>query len=707
MDILRVDRISGTPENVLSLVIYSFFPASHRHFVMIDGTENYQLHAPYTGVMEESDVEYILTGSKSEYLLLPPLIGRNENPADPVFMAQSDTDVMFNPGLFKDIYDTMSLEMDKRRPVYCRIRHGKSQIPNVEMMVKGPYLNSAAILEDFRKYLSGGIDERTLTFTEGDGSSAFSTVYSKTFSKTQVFNNSQDELYCIPVKCQSSVKHTFLTRLDKQKWPMNSVKNLDYLLSEQLYVIPKPDPWSDTGDLRWRLSFSVIEVELARSLSEIQRRCYRVLKALIKFSVNDDLNEDRKFPSYFLKTSMFWLCEGTSETSFTFENLGNKWSELVENLIESLEKKKLPHYFVPSHNLLDDKPQSDINCWKDRLRQIRNRPLDACIKFWSKYVTVDLNGLKWGDKFCEILKKVNGCLKNITDRNQIIMIKTNLEELKCVSTMFLLFSYNLTDYLRLYPLTPIVRREQLCYSDIHPKEQFIWMLYCQTIVNLHKSGTIHPEWWAHLAEVTHHMVRKYEDHVPLKILFSTKTAEKFHLIACSIHTDNNSHMCAKYANYLRAEKEYEAALVLLINLCAKGPNMDCVFNNLTSYVVDISIKLQMALQHDICYSDSFLAYHLLVCCYLHSGSLAEVCFPEGLERPLSHEKLNEKEILSKPCLPGKYCLQGYQYITSGQLVEAFGHFDSISDKNVLDAASPHNIKYKAMLFILARFISLH
>ena len=128
---------------------------------------------------------------------------------------------------------------------------------------------------------------------------------------------------------------------------MKSVTDLDELLTEHVYAVPKPYKNSETGDLRWRLSFSVIEVKLAPSLTEIQRRCYRVLKALIKFNVNEEyLKENEKFSSYYLKTLMFWICEQTFEDSWKIPNLGRHWLTLLENIIESLEKRKLPHYFV-------------------------------------------------------------------------------------------------------------------------------------------------------------------------------------------------------------------------------------------------------------------------------------------------------------------------------------------------------------------------
>ena len=176
---------------------------------------------------------------------------------------------------------------------------------------------------------------------------------------------------------------------------MKSVTDLDELLTEHVYAVPKPYKNSETGDLRWRLSFSVIEVELARSLNDIQRRCYRVLKALIKFNVNGEyLKENENFPSYYLKTLMFWLCEQTFEDSWKIPNLGRHWLTLLDNIMESRKKRKLPHYFVSSYSLLDDRPRRIINIWLEKFKQIRKNPFEAFTEFWKNRILFE--GSTWG-----------------------------------------------------------------------------------------------------------------------------------------------------------------------------------------------------------------------------------------------------------------------------------------------------------------------
>ena len=297
---------------------------------------------------------------------------------------------------------------------------------------------------------------------KGDSSSVFyqHTIEKESKGHDEVYHET-DHVFCIPVpvRCQHAFKHTFLQRLNKHKWPMNAVSDLENLFREHLYIIPKPDPHNKKeGDLRWRLSFSVIEVELARSLTEIHRRCYRVIKAMIKFDVNKGLPEDTdKYPSYYLKTTMFWLIENNPKDSWTIQNLGGQWLTLLDKVIESLEKKHLPHYFVPSHNLLCDKPPSAISCWKERLKQIRQKPLEAFRKFLAKYKIIgSLEDSTMGNALNKVLDKLNNisCLFAETAdclRQQVQKVQNYLYEIKIATdlqTIYFLSSYNLSDLMK-------------------------------------------------------------------------------------------------------------------------------------------------------------------------------------------------------------------------------------------------------------------
>ena len=212
----------------------------------------------------------------------------------------------------------------------------------------------------------------------------------------------------------------------------------------------------------------------------------------------------------------------------------------------------------------------------------------------------------------------------------------------------------------------------------------------------------------------HHIVRKFRDNNPEDHRLSTRAAEQFHLIACSIDPleDLKTGKYVKYANFLYVEKRYKASANLLISVCKKRPQAEyCYFSRLTSEVADTSIKLQMLQQEEVYYSVSSLSYHLLTLSSIKCG----VCIPEEVEctfaglnlcnnqdNRIDHEKFRSN---IRDCGFKKYQL-GYQYITSGQLLEAFYWFASVLDEDIVtNKITPYSLKYAAMLYITARLIS--
>ena len=686
----RIDPVSGLPKDLLSLLVYCFFPASHMYWH--PSTGSHQL-MPHYIVKEARQLKNISTGSLPEYLHLPFKITEIMNVKSRLI---PDTDRMIDTTWFQQCYDTMSLEINEAQPVFCKIKHGMASDTNLETglwpgMLDGLYLSSAKVNYLFRSYQVHHpqykrYDQET-TRTDYDSASMV-------FTSAESWNSDSDTLFCIPVTWNEDYKQNFLRRLKKDKWPINSVAYLGKLLTEAVYAIPKPDPNSKDGDLRWRLSFSVVEVELARSLNDIQRRCYKVLKAMIKHFVNVGLSEHRQFPSYYLKTLMFWLCETTPEESWKIQWLGIQFLKLLDSVIESLEKNELFMYFIPTYNLLKDKDAGSISVWKERLRKIREDPLETFIKFWSAYEVETLRSENWGYCFNKCLIKLNEtCNKTLVTREQQ---KYNEATYTCrwIVAKYLLATYSLNDflnYVKIYPET----NKLISGTKASSVEHLIWMYYNEfsSVGFLPYPEIQIPEnysnYWSYLAEVTHHMVLKYGQNVPDKDLFSKQTSERFHLIACSIQNKVekiNLEKYIKYANFLRGEKQHENAAHLLIfskifQRCFT--NRFSTFSRITSEVLDTCMKLTVAFQEDVSAHDLIFSYHLLETCYKKAGVLAEVCFNE-------HE--------------WRQAMPGFQFIMCEQLQKAFQSFASINDKlpdRTLSSCS-HHIKYAAMFFIVAK-----
>ena len=128
----------------------------------------------------------------------------------------------------------------------------------------------------------------------------------------------------------------------KQKaWP-------EIVFSEiSLFLITKGHPKSPQCKLEWRLSFSLVEVEIMRCLEEYQRKAYLIWKKSMKDS-------KVKVKSYHLKTVLMEVANEDSQQDLNIVQFKNR---LEETLNRCYQERMLPNFFLPSQNLIDDEDQ--------------------------------------------------------------------------------------------------------------------------------------------------------------------------------------------------------------------------------------------------------------------------------------------------------------------------------------------------------------
>ena len=107
----KIDAVSGVPEDFLGLIVYSFFPLSHR----FSNNACFQIRSNYI-VNNRNEVEVFVTGSGPEYLMLPPLLRTLESNGKTTCLLRPDVDMMINNHMLQFLYGTMSVETDKDRP---------------------------------------------------------------------------------------------------------------------------------------------------------------------------------------------------------------------------------------------------------------------------------------------------------------------------------------------------------------------------------------------------------------------------------------------------------------------------------------------------------------------------------------------------------------------------------------------------------------
>ncbi|CAF2390358.1 unnamed protein product [Rotaria sp. Silwood2] len=149
----------------------------------------------------------------------------------------------------------------------------------------------------------------------------------------------------------TSARH-WINRVRISNWPEQNLINSIIKFGCHLVPIPHLLSTSKIQSIEWRLSFSICELLLAKTLSYYQRKCYLIVKALFDVHIKQDLELSKLICSYYLKTILFWLCESIEKEQWTYETLYDRFIEFINYIIVCFEKKRLKHYFIPEMNLI-------------------------------------------------------------------------------------------------------------------------------------------------------------------------------------------------------------------------------------------------------------------------------------------------------------------------------------------------------------------
>src|SRR6218665_74105 len=105
-----------------------------------------------------------------------------------------------------------------------------------------------------------------------------------------------------------------------------------------------------------RLSFSVAEVILLQSWTQIQQIVYHMLRFFGKRELikKDGLKENEVICCYHLKTLMLWSCEQMPPECWTSQSVIEVCCNLLKNLVKWLKLKRCPNYFIPRANLFHE-----------------------------------------------------------------------------------------------------------------------------------------------------------------------------------------------------------------------------------------------------------------------------------------------------------------------------------------------------------------
>ena len=124
-------------------------------------------------------------------------------------------------------------------------------------------------------------------------------------------------------------------------------------------------------DLLWRQSFSLKEKGIVEYMDR-DFGCRHELLRIVKTIVNKNPSSLGSLESYHLKTAFMHYIKGKRQNWAGPNSLGEHFDGFLLELQRFLENGKLPHYWLPGVNLLEDIKQTVIDKTADRLKRIRN-----------------------------------------------------------------------------------------------------------------------------------------------------------------------------------------------------------------------------------------------------------------------------------------------------------------------------------------------
>ena len=142
------------------------------------------------------------------------------------------------------------------------------------------------------------------------------------------------------------VAANWITRERDSNWPNDTL--IKSCVKDGCCFVPKSIEDSK-ANLEWRVSFVAAESALMKTLTRMQRACYRIFKAIwrLRFRVP----AEKYVQSYHIKTIFLWYCEKVKSELFSKELIVSRIFELLHCLRKCLLEKNCPQYFIPESNL--------------------------------------------------------------------------------------------------------------------------------------------------------------------------------------------------------------------------------------------------------------------------------------------------------------------------------------------------------------------
>jgi len=177
----------------------------------------------------------------------------------------------------------------------------------------------------------------------------------------------KDNVYAVSCPLWPQDAHKWITRKRSNGWPSN--ETIIAIVKIGCQLVSKPHANNRNDDTQWRYSFSQAETILIHNnWTGVQKYIYHLLRIIKTDVVNKCGGKNKTFISnYYFKTLMLWACEEKPSVFWEDRNIVTSVRELLLDFIERLIEGNVPHYFMPTNNLMDV-----LQCGSDIYGEIRS-----------------------------------------------------------------------------------------------------------------------------------------------------------------------------------------------------------------------------------------------------------------------------------------------------------------------------------------------
>ena len=182
-------------------------------------------------------------------------------------------------------------------------------------------------------------------------------------------------------------------------------KNLKWkFLFKGCLIVPTSHKLSNNPDIEWRYSFSECETLLCLSWNQIQIYTYLLLK-LLKFKYFKGL-----ISSYHLKTCIFFAAEQIDSSFWVKENLLFSVENILQMVVDFLEKKYFPNYFIEKNNMVSHFTERQFDTLIEILKKLKS---EVGTSIWSSLNKIHKNNPYLDEDFySSLIEKSTRALNN-------------------------------------------------------------------------------------------------------------------------------------------------------------------------------------------------------------------------------------------------------------------------------------------------------